>query len=748
MADINKEICALEDRIADLSSKSSSILHSTPHYGHTQGRFSDSGIGSKRKSDTLASGQSPQSGALADDQDVAATSSHDSWINKGARPKVRTTKPDTADPLDTIDAIRQRIQTARNRPPSPPLVRPSPGPTSINIDTADKSKLSFKPDKFDGTHSWLDYHSHFEACAEINGWSLHQKGLYLAGSLQGQARGVLGNLPRGTQPDYLTLVKALEERFSPPSQTDLYRVQFRERRQRAGETLPELGQAMNRLVHMAFPSAPDEVKETLATDQFINALADSDVRIRIKQAHPKDLNDAVRLAVELDAYNQAEKQSSVRATRHEETLDNFKTLLTDLSKKVDNLQKTQFVPQRMHETGPDTPTQKERKTCYYCKKPGHFRRDCRKLKRKLEHDAKKENRLSKGEAANPIKNIKTSTSVGSIHKETGIFVDALVAGTKIRFLVDTGASLSLLSSAKIGDIPLTSVRKLEDVQQKVLDAGGNRLNTIGKGYFNISLGNVQTDLEFVVADISVEGILGMDFLQKNDCVIDIVKRKLILKEDIAVPLEFLGSFGCFRVISTDTTSIPPQSEVLIKGKVCTKDNLQLQLQDSLLEPNESFIRKTDTFIGRSLVSAQEVVPVRILNLSDDTKVVYKGTYLADISPVCTLQSGASNTSKTNLTKELDSLLQRSSQYLDANQQQVARNFLSEYQHLFAKDNMDLGETNVVQHDINTGNAHPIKQPIRRVPVHLAEETNKQLDQMLEKGIIEPSQVPGHPQLYL
>ena len=247
------------------------------------------------------------------------------------------------------------------------------------------------------------------------------------------------------------------------------------------------------------------------------------------------------------------------------------------------------------------------------------------------------------------------------------------------------------------------------------------------------MGNIQTDLEFVVADISVEGLLGMDFLQKNDCVIDIVKRKLILKEDIAVPLEFLGSFGCFRVISTDTTSIPPQSEVLIKGKVCTKDSLQLQLQDSLLEPNESFIRKTDTFIGRSLVSAQEVVPVRILNLSDDTKMVYKGTYLADISPVCaTLQLGASNMSKPNLTKELDSLLQRSSQYLDANQHQVARNFLREYEHLFAKDNMDHGETNVVQHDINTGNAHPIKQPIRRVPVHLAEETNKQLDQMLEK----------------
>ena len=117
MADINKEICALEDRIADLSSKS--ILHSTPHYGHTLGRFSDSGIGSKRNSDALASGQSPQTGALADDQDVGATSSHDSWINKGARPKVCTTKPDTSDPLDTIN--RQQETTDHTPSPSPTL---------------------------------------------------------------------------------------------------------------------------------------------------------------------------------------------------------------------------------------------------------------------------------------------------------------------------------------------------------------------------------------------------------------------------------------------------------------------------------------------------------------------------------------------------------------------------------------------------------------------------------------------------
>jgi len=51
-------------------------------------------------------------------------------------------------------------------------------------------------------------------------------------SLKRQAQGVLGNLISKSK-DYDSLVKALEERFAPPNQTELYRVQIWERRQKA-----------------------------------------------------------------------------------------------------------------------------------------------------------------------------------------------------------------------------------------------------------------------------------------------------------------------------------------------------------------------------------------------------------------------------------------------------------------------------------------------------------------------------------
>lgn len=40
------------------------------------------------------------------------------------------------------------------------------------------AKCNIKLATFDGTHSWLDYKSHFDACAFLNNWNYKEKGLY------------------------------------------------------------------------------------------------------------------------------------------------------------------------------------------------------------------------------------------------------------------------------------------------------------------------------------------------------------------------------------------------------------------------------------------------------------------------------------------------------------------------------------------------------------------------------------------
>ncbi|CAC5386927.1 unnamed protein product [Mytilus coruscus] len=171
------------------------------------------------------------------------------------------------------------------------------------------NNVKIKLSKYDGNTPWIDYLSHFEMCALVNMGSEHQKGLYLAVSLIGQAQAVLGDLPKEKRQIFSDLVYALEERFAPSSQTELYRVQVKERRQKASETLPELGQSVRRLSNLAYPTAPSELRDTLAKEQFLEALVDSEMRLRIKQSRPKGFDDAIRLAVELEAYNKAESRT-------------------------------------------------------------------------------------------------------------------------------------------------------------------------------------------------------------------------------------------------------------------------------------------------------------------------------------------------------------------------------------------------------------------------------------------------------
>jgi hypothetical protein len=82
-------------------------------------------------------------------------------------------------------------------------------------------------------------------------------------------------------------------------------VQMCERHQRAGESLPELGQVIRRLANLAYTTATAEITEMLSKEQFVDSLVDSEMRISIKQARPRNLNYAIQLAVELEAYNRA-----------------------------------------------------------------------------------------------------------------------------------------------------------------------------------------------------------------------------------------------------------------------------------------------------------------------------------------------------------------------------------------------------------------------------------------------------------
>ena len=67
--------------------------------------------------------------------------------------------------------------------------------------------------------------------------------------------------------------------------------------------------------------------------------------------------------------------------------------------------------------------------------------------------------------------------------------------------------------------------------------------------------------------------------------------------------------------------------------------------------------------------------------------------------------------------------------------------LNRFEHVFSKDDDDLGTTNLLEHTINTGSSKPMKQPPRRVPLAFANEEKLVIEQMERQGIIRKSKSP-------
>ena len=87
------------------------------------------------------------------------------------------------------------------------------------------------------------------------------------------------------------------------------------------------------------------------------------------------------------------------------------------------------------------------------------------------------------------------------------------------------------------------------------------------------------------------------------------------------------------------------------------------------------------------------------------------------------------------------LFDKSSEHLQDREKQQLAEPLTKYQDVFLKSADDLGRTDKVQHIIDTGNANPIKQPHRRLPLGKRDIEKTEIDKMLKRGVIEPSKSP-------
>jgi len=238
------------------------------------------------------------------------------------------------------------------------------------------------PKPFDGNKiEWSDYLKHFEAVSEWNEWTPSQKAKQLVMSFEGEAIKLLGELSNEILHDFDRLVFELNRRYDPTERAQAWKIEFRSRTRKPNEAIIQYAQELKRIAMKAFPNMSSDAQQQWVLDQFGLGLGNIDLQRHVQFGHPKELNDAISLAIEYEAFEAGTKDRFRKPVNKTETC----SVLEKVCQAPANQNQQNSGTNQAANTSHVRENSKEVE-CFYCKKKGHIIRDCHKLKQKQERE--------------------------------------------------------------------------------------------------------------------------------------------------------------------------------------------------------------------------------------------------------------------------------------------------------------------------------------------------------------------------
>ncbi len=305
-------------------------------------------------------------------------------------------------------------------------------------------------------------------------------------------------------------------------------------------------------------------------------------------------------------------------------------------------------------------------------------------------------------------------------------------------LVDTGASLSVISKTTLIKAGFRLSQAQPSSLSHVSGVGGETHPVHGTISLSVRIGDMMCDHEFLILDkVQYAIILGQDFLQAKEAIIDYSSHRLSLHQgSIIVPITTLGS--CL-VKNISTVTIPPNTEMIIPVhiKQCKGKSTSL-----LLEP-------VSTLSTHNLAGAKCVVKTvkgkacfTVLNPTPERVILPSHTLLATAHPIdiaCIHPLEELKAKSPSHIKPPPINFDFSKADLSPSEKQRLSQMLHANRDVFAADKSELGFTNIYAHRIDTvPNAKPVHMHFYRKSPEGKAETDRQTEELLRLGFIEPS----------
>ncbi len=314
-----------------------------------------------------------------------------------------------------------------------------------------------------------------------------------------------------------------------------------------------------------------------------------------------------------------------------------------------------------------------------------------------------------------------------------------IDGVECSITVDTGSNVSIIRPDVLSEESRASVQPVSSYLRTVT---GATAPILGCGRLKVQVGAFKAQHEIWVAEVADECILGLDFLERHRCHVDLGEGVLHVDHH-QVPLQkpTTAEFKACRVITRSNVDLPPCSEVIVPA---TAVDVPAGARWGLIESRHA---TNGVLVGKTLVDLGRAgVPVRVMNLSDHPQRIKRGQELASCEPISSVVSGSPSNhdscdSTSCLADHLKPLYERCVTDLQPHQRQEVIELLCRNADVFSCSQEDLGRTDIAKHHIETNSAPPIRQLPRRLPSVKREEAKNAVEQMAQQGLIEPSTSP-------
>ena len=294
---------------------------------------------------------------------------------------------------------------------------------------------------------------------------------------------------------------------------------------------------------------------------------------------------------------------------------------------------------------------------------------------------------------------------------------APVEGIKLRFLIDTGASISLI---KYACVP----RHIElDTSQTIKLNGVNGvIDNRGCVFLQMLFGTFNIKQRFVVIDsieCQVDGIIGVDLLSRVNALIDFSEQciKIHGHDDVI----YMDS------VNTVSIRIPPRCEKIFEVEVG-------DIGDSVILQREI---TGGVFVAGMIVSPNDgKVNVRLLNINDHEVVLHN--FIPETRRMNEFVYVNSGDSRGYDEKRINALMQSISlNHLDQRERDSIEDILKRFHDVFHLDGDKLTTTDLMKQTIHIKpECQPVYVKPYRLPHSQKTEIKAQITSMLDNNIIE------------